>query len=157
MPLHGWDTSTVHHNLRDVGERPSQTADPRESNARLIGLLSPYPVEMPAVGDALQFMLAGVFEHEARACHEVLDCRRHEDLGTASEGRHTRADVDGDTANFVGRQLHFPRMHPRPDLEVQWAEPLPDRRRAPNGARRAVESREEAIARGAPLIAAEPA
>ena len=50
--------------------------DPSDSraarvNARLTGLLRSYPEEMPAVGDAFQFMLSGVFEHEARACDEV--------------------------------------------------------------------------------------
>ena len=44
-----------------------------------------HPVETPAVGDALQFVFAGVFELEARAGHEVLHGLRHEtSLGPAS-------------------------------------------------------------------------
>jgi len=51
---------------------------------RLAELLH-HSVEAPPVRDALQLVLACIFEHEARARDEVLHRARHEDLTPTGE------------------------------------------------------------------------
>ena len=63
------------------------------------------PVQVPAFGDALQLVLASVFERQATARNQVSDRRRHEDLAGAGERGDTGADVHGDPVDAIARQV----------------------------------------------------
>ena len=64
-----------------------------------------HPVQVPAVGDALQLVLACVLELEAGPGHQVLHGLRGDDLRSACQRRHPGADIDGDPADLVADLL----------------------------------------------------
>ena len=73
---------------------------------------------------------------------------RDENLAGLCDGCDSSPDVDGDTADLVVHELALPCVKPRPNLEAEFANAVPNRARAPNRPRRAVEGREEAVASG---------
>src|SRR4029453_3357755 len=102
----------------------------------------------PAIGDALELMLAAILEDEPGAGHEVLHgacCQHLSGFGKRSE---PRADVYRDSAHSIAFQLHLARMHACTDLDAQ----VPDRthgcKSAPHRPFRAIEGGEDAVARG---------
>ena len=72
---------------------------------------------MPAVGDALQLVLASVFEGDAGTRDEVPDRLRNENLGRGRERRDLRADANGDPSDLAGDPFDLARVHPRAPLE----------------------------------------
>jgi hypothetical protein len=56
---------------------------------------------MPPVGDALQLVLASVFEHQPRARGEVFDRGADQHLPGAGERADPGADVDRQAADMV--------------------------------------------------------
>src|SRR5215207_2210491 len=65
------------------------------------GASAPHLVEVPPLGHALEFVLAGILKLDARAGDEVLHGARDEDLGWLSECGDTLGDVNRDTADVV--------------------------------------------------------
>ena len=75
---------------------------------------------MPAVGDALKFVLAGVLEDEPGARNEILHGGGHEDLGGTGERTHPGADVHGESLHIVSREFVYqiPDQFPLPDGDL---------------------------------------
>jgi len=71
------------------------------------------PVDVPAIGDAFQYVLPGVLEGEPAARDEVDDRSRHKDLTRTSLRRDARADVYGDTGDVVPVDLDLARVDAR--------------------------------------------
>jgi hypothetical protein len=63
------------------------------------------PVEVPAIGDAFQYVLPGVLEGEPAARDEVDDRSRHKGLTRAGLRRDARANVNGDPRDVVASEL----------------------------------------------------
>src|ERR671930_2095198 len=112
--------------------------------------------EPPLARHALQLVSAAVLELEPRPRDEVLDGARDEHLARPSLVGDAGSDVDGDPARLPAVELALAGMDARADVEAEVAEDAPDRARARDGARRAVEAREDAVACGVDLLPAEP-
>src|SRR5437879_7884932 len=84
-------------------------------------------VEPPAVGDAFQFVLPGVFEGEARSCGEVFDRLRDEDFGCLRGAADAGADVDGEAADLVPDRLYLTGVESGTDLNSKWPDCFDDR------------------------------
>src|SRR4029453_9647726 len=98
----------------------------------------------PAIGDALELMLAAILEDEPGAGHEVLHgacCQHLSGLGKRSE---PRADVYRDSAHSIAFQLHLARMHACTDLDAQVPDRTHDCKSAPHRPCRAIEGGEKA-------------
>jgi hypothetical protein len=81
-----------------------------------IGVLA-WPVSQApgtdAIGrDALQLVLAGIFEHQSRARGEVFHRGTHQNLPCAGERADARADVDRQAADVVTGESISPVWHP---------------------------------------------
>ena len=110
---------------------------------------------MPTVGDALQLVLALIFEDEAAACGEVLDGGRDEYVPWACQRADPRSDMHRQATNAIFDELDLARMAAGADLDAERADRGADRLRASYGARRTVEGGEEAIARRIDVVTAE--
>ena len=64
---------------------------------------SHHPVEVPAVGDTLELMLACILEGESASRDQILHGLGHGDLAGASQGADSSADVDGDATDVVAQ------------------------------------------------------
>jgi hypothetical protein len=91
-------------------------------------------------------MRAGIGETEPRTCHQVLQRARHENLAGARHSDDPRADVHRDPAHIGARDLDLTRMQAGADFESGSADRGDDREGAADGARRAIERREQTIA-----------
>ena len=111
--------------------------------------------ESPRLGHAVQRAFAAMVEAQARSHHQVLDRARHEDLARAGGRGDPRADVDGDPAYLGSGQLALAGVQAGPCLHADRADRGADRLAAADRPGRAVEHREEAIAGGVDLAAAE--
>src|SRR5262245_64364660 len=100
-------------------------------------------------------MLAAIIKPDTGAGDEILDGSRDENLARLREGCDARPDVDGDTADLAVHEFALPCVKSRADLEAEFANAVPNRARAPNRPRGAVEGREESITRRIHLPAAE--
>jgi hypothetical protein len=70
-------------------------------------------IQPPAVGNALQLVVAGVLEDEAGSGHGVFHGVRDEDLGGSSQGRNSSRRGDRDAAGLLINKLAFARMNAR--------------------------------------------
>src|SRR5919108_2201626 len=111
-------------------------------------------IELPRPGDALQVMDSAVVERDARPRDEVAHGARRQNLAGPSQGRHARTGMDGDPAHPILRDLDLSGVQPGADLDADRTQPIANRAGAADGARRAVECREEAVAGGVDLTAA---
>ncbi len=96
-----------------------------------------------------------VAKRHARPDHEVLDRPRNEYLAWARERRDSRGDVDRDARELPVDQLALARVQPGPDFESERRDRLRNCASTANAHRRSVERREEPIAGGVDLAAAE--
>src|SRR6266436_8260131 len=85
---------------RNVGprrprQRPKHQAEPSGDGC----------VDPPLAGDTPERVAATVFEVDARAHDQVLDCARDDDLSGLSERCNASADVHGDATDVVADQL----------------------------------------------------
>ena len=101
-------------------------------------------------------MLAALVELKARAGDEILHRLRDEHFSPARQSRDARADRDGDAGDLALVQLALARVDARANLEPELAHAVHDRVRAANRPRGPVERREETVAGGVLLVAAEP-
>src|SRR4029079_3864834 len=109
------------------------------------------PVEAPRLADTLERALAGIDEDKTRAGGQILHRARDQHLGRAGERADAGADHHADPTDLAVDRLDLAGVHPRPDLQVERLQGLPDRLRAAHRARRAVERGAEAVGRGGAL------
>jgi hypothetical protein len=106
-------------------------------------------------GQALQCVLAPVVEPDAGAGDQVPYRARHQHL----VGNRLRGDpgagVDRDAADLAADHLALARVHPGSDGDPERPDLVEDRPSAADGARGAVEAREEAVAGRVDLAPAE--
>lgn len=76
-------------------------------------------IEVPAVGDAFQLVLASVLERESRSGGEVLDRGGCEYLRRSSHGADTCPDRDTDASNLGIDHLDLARMHTGANLKTE--------------------------------------
>ena len=91
------------------------------------------PIEAPAVRDAFELVLAGVFEDHARANDEVLHSPRDEDLPRPGQRSDACSDDDRETTHLCGHPFALSGMDAGPDLEPKLVDSLRERRRASDG------------------------
>ena len=75
---------------------------------------------MPAVGDALQLVLASVFEGDARTRNQVPDRLRYrtsDGAARAASAAILAPTLNGDPSDLAGDPLDLARVHPRAPLE----------------------------------------
>src|SRR5206468_10375423 len=94
-------------------------------------------------------------ERDSRARDEVAHRARHEDLAAGGVVSHTSADVYGEAADVVATHLTLARVQPGAHVEAERPADLTDGVGAADGARRTVEGRQQAVAGGLGLAAAE--
>src|SRR2546427_6541160 len=94
-------------------------------------------------------------ERDSRARDEVAHRARHEDLAAGGVVSHTSADVYGEAADVVATHLTLARVQPGAHIEAERPAGLTDGVGAADGARGTVEGRQQAVAGGLGLAAAE--
>src|SRR5262245_25229810 len=82
--------------------------------------LTHYPMESPAIGHALQLVLADVLECQSAPGDEVLDCLRYKDFGGAGQTAHPGSDVDGDASDLAVDDIALAGVDSRADLDPKW-------------------------------------
>jgi hypothetical protein len=112
---------------------------------------------MPPIREPLQIAFAAVLEFQIGSGDQVLHGGGDQHLGRPCHAADPGADADGDPADLAVDRLDLADVHPGANLEVERADGLDDRLRAPNGAGGTVERREEAVTRGVDLDAVVPA
>ena len=113
----------------------------------LAALTARYREEPPHVGHALQAVAAPVLEDESGAGDEVAHGARDQDLARAGQGRHARADVDGDATNrSAATNFDLAGVHTCTDLEPEPAHRAADGEGAAHRPRGPVEDRQQAVA-----------
>src|SRR5215218_1085791 len=103
-------------------------------------------------------MAAPRLELDVRADDQVLDGAGDEDLAGRGERADPRPDIDGDAGDVLTADLALSGVQTRPHVDPQLPHRARDRARGLDPARRTVECRQEAVARGlhhAPAIATE--
>ena len=88
---------------------------------------------MPPVGDALQFVFAGVFELQPRARGEVFDRGAHENLPGACERADPGAQVDREAVDAVAGEFDLTGVAPGADLQAELADGRAERLGAADG------------------------
>lgn len=114
-----------------------------------------YHEELPCSGDAAQLYGAAVGEPESGAGDQILDGARDHNHAGLRRGRHSSSDGHGDAGDLLVKQFALPRMQAGADLDAEFTDPVANRTRAANGPGRSVEDREEPVAGGVKLSAAE--
>src|SRR5438034_7939679 len=100
---------------------------------------------------ATEFVLALVVELEPRAGGQVLDRAGHDDFARLSKRGDVGTGGNREPGHLALVQLALARMNPGAQFEPDLVDALHDPLCAPDGARRAVEGREEPVACGVPL------
>src|SRR5438270_12206768 len=100
-------------------------------------------------------MRASILEADARAGDEVFHRARHQHLACVRARCHASAYVHGETTDVRAHDLALAGVQPRADLQPDLGHRVPDRHRAADTARRAVEGGEEAVASSVDLASAE--
>jgi hypothetical protein len=107
--------------------------------------------EAPLAGEALEAMDSALAKVETGAGDEILHRARHHDLARSGLRHHARAGVNGDAGDCVIDALALAGVDAGADLEAEASQGVTDAHGAADGAGRAVEGREEAVAGGAYL------
>ena len=84
-----------------------------------------HPVEMPRVGDALQLVLASVFEDQSRAHGEVFDRGTDQNLPGACERADPGGDVHREAADAVTGEFDLPGVASGADAQAELADGPP--------------------------------
>jgi tetratricopeptide (TPR) repeat protein len=106
------------------------------------------PIETPAVGNALQLVLAGVFEGETGASHQVLHGLRDAHLGCTRGRGDPSSDRHGDAPDLAVDQFALARVHAGADLDPEVEEAVADLDGAADCACRPIKRCVEAISHG---------
>jgi hypothetical protein len=99
---------------------------------------------------------ASIVEADLRSGDEVADGLRDEHLARSGMRRDPGADVDGEPGDLALVELALADVDSDPRFEAERSDAVDDRLRRPDRACRAVEGREEPVAGGVALVAAEP-
>src|SRR5437870_3928421 len=110
---------------------------------------------MPEVGNAFELVDAVVGESDAGSSDEVLDGAGGEHLARPGERGDPRPDVYGDAVEIFSAHFAFAGVDVRTNVDAASPSGVDDGLRAVDGTCRAVECREEAVARGADLTSLE--
>ena len=130
----------------------------RDANAPLLAVVSlslGESVDLPPPRQALELVLAGVLKLQIRAFEKTDRWSGDEHLPGLCKGCDAGDGMDRDTTNVTGLALDFTRVNGGADLQPLMLGAVANRGAATDGARRAVEECQEAIARGRDLQAAE--
>jgi hypothetical protein len=130
----------------------------RAGNAPLLAVVSRSlreSVDLPPPRQALELVFAGVLKLQIRAFEEADRWSGDEHLPGLRKGCDAGHGMDRDTTNVTGLALDFTRVNGGADLQPLILGAVANRGAATDGARRAVEECEEAIASGGDLQAAE--
>src|SRR5512132_493957 len=111
--------------------------------------------ELPLVGDAFERVGAAISERDARAANKVDDGARDKDFVRPRERLDSLGDVDGDAADVVTAQLDFPSVEAATHTDADGEERIANGAGAAHRSPRPIEGRQEAIAGGSDLSAAE--
>src|SRR6266545_3335853 len=109
----------------------------------------------PPLSDVFQLVEAAVLERDLRACDQVFDGARDENLAGLCLRGNARSDGNRDSARLLPHQLALPRVKAGPNLEPERAHILHQRTRTLDRPARTVERGEEAVARSVDLLAVE--
>jgi hypothetical protein len=146
--------------LPTIGQKPLETlktgahwpatgAHPaRVRGSPPVALQTRHRVQAPLVRHALERVRAAIVEGDSGATDEILNGARDEDFAAVGCGCDACAGVDGDSGWLNADELALARMDAHPDVELEIAQAAANRVGAADGARRAVEGREEAVASG---------
>src|SRR5438477_10959261 len=97
----------------------------------------------PPLGHALELVLPGILEHEARSRDEVLYGLGDEDLRGRREGADPRADDDPQAAGLAVDRGDLSGVDARSDLQAEGADRLDDRLGASDGSRGVVHGHDD--------------
>ena len=111
--------------------------------------------ELPLVGDAFARVGAAISERDARAASKVGDSARDKDFVRPRERLDSLRDVDGDAANVVTAQLDFASVEAATHTDADGVERVANGAGAAHRSPRPIEGRQDAIAGGSDLSAAE--
>jgi hypothetical protein len=98
-------------------------AGTRSTTGRVLRLKArpPNPIESPAIGHALQLVLADVLERQPAPGDEVFDGLGHQDFGGAGQAAHAGSDVDGDASDLAVNDIALAGVEPGADLDSEWS------------------------------------
>src|SRR5436190_10247426 len=137
---------------------PSDQPNLRErSGERGSNSVPSYGEHMPLPGHTLQRVRPAILELDAGAGHQILHGPRYQDLVRVGQGGYACPDVDRDAPDLVSHELDLPRVDPCPNLQPDRVDRVDDRPGATDRTGRAVEGRQEPVARGVDLHTAERA
>jgi hypothetical protein len=108
---------------------------------------------VPFAGNAFELVGSALLEFKPRPDHEVAQRAGHEHVVRPGQCAHTRADVYGDTTDVITANLALAGVQPGPHLDAERLDCVANRHGAADRSLRAVEHREEAIARRVHLAA----
>jgi hypothetical protein len=103
-------------------------------------------VELPYIGDALQFTRAARYESRARAGEEILDGARDQDLRRAGLRENSGRNVDGHTRDVLASELDPAGVQGGTYLEAQVLDGRGELLRACKCSKRVGEQHKEAVA-----------
>src|SRR6266496_2083359 len=106
------------------------------------------PIKSPAIGQALQLVLADVLERQSAPGDEVLDRLGHQDFGGAGQTAHAGSDVDGDASDLAVNDIALAGVDPGADLDSKWPYRIDNCPGAADRPRWPIERSEEPITRG---------
>lgn len=102
--------------------------------------------QAPFAGNAFDGVITEIFELDARSRGEVRGDTRHDQLARGCSRAHTLGDMDGDSRDVVTTVFDFTSVKPDPDVYVKQGGGTPDCVRTADGAGRAHEGSQKAIA-----------
>src|SRR5688572_15785486 len=102
--------------------------------------------QAPAIRNPLELVRAAIGEAKAGARHEILHGARYEHLSRLGDAGDARSNVHREASNLAADLLALAGMHAGADVDAEWPHRIADPERATDGACRAVERGEEAIA-----------
>src|SRR5580765_445978 len=102
-------------------------------------------VDSPSPGHAFELVVATIVKHDAGAGDEVLHGLGHENLPAIRKRCNPRARVNSDPSDLATKEFALARVHAPAHFETDGARVRRNSERTADRARRAVESREEAV------------
>ena len=91
---------------------------------------------------------------QSGASHQLFDSSRHQHLASPGQRSHSGTNVNGNATDVVAHHFALAGMQPCTNVDPEWAYFLRNRAGATNTARRAIESRKNAVPRCLDLMAA---
>src|SRR6266478_6681471 len=102
--------------------------------------------ETPRLGHAAEVVAATICEAQAGARHQIFDRGRHDHLARSGGVHHAGGNVHPDARHVLAPELYLAGMESGADLDAERLHAGRDRLGATDGARRAVEGGQDAVA-----------